>query len=257
MSSITRKIDEEGETPSLYCHPIESDHLSTDELAVLNIVKAELYQRLLLMTADERVSLARQASTVQYGKDDPDWITVYALMSVSETNKNACLEVSVDRDNYGHVETAVAYARFVEMERELGIISKRRLSEEKTLPQNKWSAPLVPDSGAMDGVPGMKFDQGKLDWSLLPWVAVAEVVKVMEYGAKKYARDNWQKVLEAKRRYFSATIRHLLARMNGERTDEESGLLHLAHAACCVLFLLALDVWGKLEDQDVDTTPRS
>jgi hypothetical protein len=179
-------------------------------------------------------------------------------MSVSETNKNACLEVSMNRDNkHSHVETAVAYARFVEMERELDIISKRRLSEEKTLPQNKWSAPLVPDSGAMDGAPGMKFDQGKLDWSLLPWVAVAEVVKVMEYGAKKYARDNWQKVLEAKRRYFSATIRHLLARMNGERTDEESGLLHLAHAACCVLFLLALDVWGKLEDQNANTDVRS
>jgi hypothetical protein len=84
---------------------------------------------------------------------------------------------------------------------------------------------------------GMKFDDDKRDFTLLPWPAVEEIVKVLEFGAKKYARDNWQKV-EADR-YVKAAFRHLIDYNQGEENDKESGLSHLAHLGCCVLFLLS------------------
>lgn len=88
---------------------------------------------------------------------------------------------------------------------------------------------------------GVKADAGKAPWDLMPFAALAEVVKVLEFGAKKYAPDNWRKVPEAHKRYLAACFRHLCARGLGEKLDPESGLPHLAHAACCVLFLLEMD----------------
>jgi len=85
---------------------------------------------------------------------------------------------------------------------------------------------------------GRKFDQDKDRWDLLPWLAAREVVKVLTWGARKYDPDNWRHVPEPKRRYFAATMRHLWAWVHGEIQDRESGFHHLAHALCCVMFLL-------------------
>lgn len=89
--------------------------------------------------------------------------------------------------------------------------------------------------------PGMKFDGGKRDFTLLPWAGVEEIVKVLEFGAQKYDRDNWKKVEDAQHRYTKAAFRHLVAYNNREVNDPESGLPHLAHLGCCILFLLALE----------------
>lgn len=89
---------------------------------------------------------------------------------------------------------------------------------------------------------GRKFDGEKLPWNLLPWEAVEQVVEVLRFGARKYAPENWRHVENARERYFAATQRHLVAWWRGERADPETGLPHLAHAACCVLFLLAFEV---------------
>lgn len=90
---------------------------------------------------------------------------------------------------------------------------------------------------------GVKYDDGKLRWSLLPWDCVREIVKVLMIGAGKYSDDNWMKVPDAKNRYFSALHRHLYEWWAGETYDPESGLHHLSHAGCCLLFLL----WFELE----------
>ncbi len=89
--------------------------------------------------------------------------------------------------------------------------------------------------------PGRKDDQGKGRWDLLPWDAARQVVDVLTYGAKKYDPDNWRKVPDWSDRYFSAAMRHLVAWHGGQRNDPESGHHHLAHALCCILFLLSLD----------------
>lgn len=88
---------------------------------------------------------------------------------------------------------------------------------------------------------GFKADAGKPDWMLLPFGPVEEIVKVLTLGAKKYAPDNWQKVPEAERRYPAALLRHVVARLQGERFDPETGLPHLAHAGCCLLFWMWFD----------------
>ncbi len=62
-------------------------------------------------------------------------------------------------------------------------------------------------------------------------------VKVLMFGEKKYSRDNCQKVDNAKNRYFSALMRHLVKYLDGVKTDDESGLPHLDHALCCLIFL--------------------
>lgn len=88
---------------------------------------------------------------------------------------------------------------------------------------------------------GVKLDQGKPRWELLPYRELEEVVKVLTFGAKKYAPDNWQKVEDGKNRYFGACLRHLTAWKNGEKIDKESKLSHLGHAICCILFMLWFD----------------
>ena len=93
---------------------------------------------------------------------------------------------------------------------------------------------------------GKKFDQGKTEWDLLPLGPVEEIVKVLMHGREKYGRDNWQLVDNPIRRYYAAAQRHLAAFRRArfdtknpfDAVDSESKLHHLAHAACCILFLL-------------------
>ena len=99
---------------------------------------------------------------------------------------------------------------------------------------------------------GRKFDGGKLEYGLLPPLALEEVVKVLTFGAQKYERDNWQKVPDAKRRYFDALQRHAWAWKQGEQMDPESGIHHLAHAMCCLMFLYEHDIMYSLNNGDVN-----
>jgi len=92
--------------------------------------------------------------------------------------------------------------------------------------------------GALNGV---KYDEGKTMWSLVPWPQFKHVADVLTFGVKKYAPDNWKIVDDAKRRYFEAAHRHIYAWLTGEIKDPESGHPHLAHAICCLLFLMWFD----------------
>lgn len=93
---------------------------------------------------------------------------------------------------------------------------------------------------------GVKYDSGKLQWTLLPFRAINEVLEVLAFGAKKYAADNWKIVPEARTRYVDAAFRHLTDWHLKERLDGETGKSHLAHAICCLLFLL----WFEQEDRN-------
>ena len=90
---------------------------------------------------------------------------------------------------------------------------------------------------------GAKHDGGKLRYSLLPKGTITEVLKVLEFGAKKYAPDNWMKVDNAQTRYYDAALRHITAWHEGEKFDQETGVSHIAHALCCLHFLM----WFELE----------
>jgi len=91
---------------------------------------------------------------------------------------------------------------------------------------------------------GKKYDSEKLKTNLLYKTLVNEledVVKVLTFGANKYGENNWQQLEGGFDRYSAALFRHINARLRGEHTDAESGLSHLSHAACCLLFMMYLD----------------
>ena len=88
---------------------------------------------------------------------------------------------------------------------------------------------------------GLKLDNGKPRHSLLPKGSISSIIAVLEFGAKKYEANNWQKVNNAKERYYDAAMRHIDSWWNGEKFDQETGIHHLAHAATNLFFLKWFD----------------
>lgn len=98
----------------------------------------------------------------------------------------------------------------------------------------------LPGVRASDIGGAVKFDQDKLPLHLLSTEAMNQTAAVLKFGAQKYAEHNWRKGF-AWSRPLAAAMRHITAFNNGEDRDPESGLSHLAHAACCIMFLLEFE----------------
>ena len=111
----------------------------------------------------------------------------------------------------------------------------------------------------MSNAGGLKFDQDKAPMDLLDPFALTQVAAVLLFGARKYARHNWRNGIKISR-LIAASLRHIMAFNDGEDFDSETGLSHLAHAMCCLMFALWMmehrpdmdDRWrdekGKTED---------
>lgn len=99
--------------------------------------------------------------------------------------------------------------------------------------------PLAPKVGPPIGT-GVKHDSGKPDLSLLSTIATFKVAQVMTFGKQKYSAHNWRGAF-AWSRPAAAALRHIFLWLGGEDKDPESGLSHLAHAACCLMFLLEFE----------------
>lgn len=86
--------------------------------------------------------------------------------------------------------------------------------------------------------------------------ALGEVITVAEFGARKYAPDNWMLVENGVARYTDAMLRHQLALAQGQETDPESGLPHRAHIAWNALAVLELTLRANAagESQPKDHT---
>jgi len=89
---------------------------------------------------------------------------------------------------------------------------------------------------------GKKYDSGKLRWNTMQplFKELEQVVQILDEGIDKYSLNNWQSVKPFEERYSNALMRHVVAYMEGEYKDQESGHAHLAHAICNCLFLM----WG-------------
>lgn len=93
-----------------------------------------------------------------------------------------------------------------------------------------------------------KADKGKLELSLVNPQLVKAVAEVRMYGTEKYGdSENWRKV--EPKRYVDALYRHLLAYIEGNEVDEESGLSHLSHMACNISFLLDKEYLKEHEEK--------
>ena len=86
---------------------------------------------------------------------------------------------------------------------------------------------------------GVKHDGGKARISIIQGLAIEQVMKVGEFGAKKYGDHNYRKGMDVTR-YLDACFRHAFVEwlFKGVDNDPESGLPHLAHAAWNLLAAL-------------------
>lgn len=116
---------------------------------------------------------------------------------------------------------------------------KKRTSTKRT------AGPGVADGASTGGA--NKFDAEKVPLDLLPFAALEEVAAVLALGAGKYGRYNWRGGMDWCR-LLGACLRHLFAWAKREEADPESGLSHLAHAACCILFLIDYEKRGAGQD---------
>ena len=90
----------------------------------------------------------------------------------------------------------------------------------------------------------MKIEEGKPKLSLIYKSFVDETAKVRMYGLTKYPdQENWRTTLISE--HYDALLRHVFAakafflnESSGEELDISSGLDHLAHAACNIMFLI-------------------
>ena len=76
-----------------------------------------------------------------------------------------------------------------------------------------------------------------LENSSSPYQIIVDIEEVLQYGAKKYSPNSWQKVPNGRTRYASAFYRHLKKTFNKEDCDEESGLPHVKHLKTNLMFM--------------------
>ena len=84
---------------------------------------------------------------------------------------------------------------------------------------------------------GMRFNQGKLRYDLIPAYAMEQVAKVFTFGAIKYDDDNWRRGMTWKS-VIASMKRHTALIEAGEDYDSESHVYHAAHVAVNSLFLI-------------------
>lgn len=86
---------------------------------------------------------------------------------------------------------------------------------------------------------GRKDDAEKSRMDLLCPFAMEELAKVLTFGSKKYSAWNWSKGITTSR-LIAAALRHIFAFASGQDLDPETGLSHIAHAMCCMMFILGM-----------------
>jgi hypothetical protein len=98
-------------------------------------------------------------------------------------------------------------------------------------------------NGLDQHAPGAKVDAGKPRPSLIlrdMARAIAAVVEVATFGAKKYTDGGWVHVPNGISRYTDAMLRHYNKEAQGEFYDPDSNLTHQAHLAWNALARLEL-----------------
>lgn len=96
---------------------------------------------------------------------------------------------------------------------------------------------------------GTKYDTGKPRMDLLDSSFLEEVAQVLTFGANKYSAHNWRNGINYSR-LIAAAYRHLGSINAGEDIDPESGLPHVAHLGCCIMFLSSMmRVKPELDDR--------
>lgn len=90
----------------------------------------------------------------------------------------------------------------------------------------------------------------------LPLGELEGLARVLEYGNRKYAQDNWVGTADDPMRYIGALLRHLGEIRASRFIDSESGLPHSWHVQACALILdHALRRSGAYKWEPLDKQP--
>ena len=81
----------------------------------------------------------------------------------------------------------------------------------------------------------LRYNEGKPKWHLVHYNSIIPMIKVLEFGALKYAPENWKKPMDLKE-ILNSMQRHLAALMDGEDIDSESGISHMGHIQANAMF---------------------
>lgn len=96
---------------------------------------------------------------------------------------------------------------------------------------------------------GLKYDEGKARFDLIEPEFEEDIAFILTMGANKYVPNSWQHVDDRANRYYAALRRHINAWRKGEKVDSESGMSHLAHAACNIMFLMHIEREENKDEQ--------
>ncbi|WP_025886468.1 dATP/dGTP diphosphohydrolase domain-containing protein [Asaia prunellae] len=104
----------------------------------------------------------------------------------------------------------------------------------------KREAVCVPEARASGG---LRYNEGKLRYDLLPPDAVQELVEVLTKGAQKYPERNWEKGMDWSN-CLASLKRHLASWEMGTDNDAETGRMHMAHVMWNAMALVTYALRG-------------
>lgn len=165
-------------------------------------------------------------------KMEIDGRTFYAVPEDKEGSCNGCvaeLDSDICCQLTGCVSNGIIWKEY-----------KEKLVKPMSREIDDWVANNMPQSDTQ--IAGTKYDDGKVQYTLVPPYALQEVARNLTEGLKKYKeRNNWQKVPNAEQRYMDALMRHFEAIRRGELYDTDSSvpdMPHMAAVAVNAMFLL-------------------
>ena len=104
------------------------------------------------------------------------------------------------------------------------------------------------DDTSKDTNPKDAIGSSKLPIHLWPKTATIMGTLGLLEGMLKYGRSNWRVAGVRASIYYDALERHIGAWFEGEDTDPDSGMPHLAHALACLAILVDAAAAGMLVD---------
>lgn len=115
------------------------------------------------------------------------------------------------------------------------------MTKAKGRPSRAQIKEAVANVAADKAANGLRYNAGKTRYELLPPEWLRALAEVMTAGAEKYAPRNWEKGMDHSV-MVGCLFRHLIAYMEDEVHDRETGCHHLAHAAWNLLALMSYDL---------------
>ena len=91
------------------------------------------------------------------------------------------------------------------------------------------------ENGKQESDKALRYNEGKPKWSLVHYESLIPMIRVLEFGALKYAPRNWIKPMN-ETEILESMQRHLAALMDGEEFDQESGINHMGHIQANAMF---------------------